>query len=131
VNVATSGSYSLDLNVATDNSGRKMRVRLDGKDITGPISVPNTGGVEWETVMTTVQLSAGKHVLRVEFELGGLKFNWIDINPIGSNNTVATNTGSTAGQQPYGRPGTKSPTGRVWGSQAGNRYPSAGRPYAV
>ncbi len=93
VNVATSGTYSLDLNVATANSGRKMRVLVDGKDVAGSISVPNTGGWnEWETVMTTVQLSAGKHVLRVVFDVGGLNFNWIDISPIGS-----TNTGTTTG----------------------------------
>ena len=103
VNVATSGTYSLDLNVATPNNGRKMRVKLDGKDITGSISVPNTGGwLEWETVMTTVQLSAGNHVLRVEFELGGLNFDWIDISPIGSTSGGTTTGGSTAGQQPYG-----------------------------
>ena len=108
VNVATSGTYSLDLNVATPTSGRKMRVRLDGKDVTGSISVPNTGGWNnWETVMTTVQLSAGKHVLRVEFVLGGLNFNWMDIGPIGSTKSGTTTGGTTtggttSGQQPYG-----------------------------
>ena len=34
--------------------------------------------------MTTVKLKAGKHVLRVIFDRGGLNFNWIDIHPIGS-----------------------------------------------
>jgi hypothetical protein len=98
VKVANSGKYSLDLYVATANSGRKMRVQLDGKDLAGPISIPNTGGNDkWETVMTTIQLSAGEHVLRVVFDRGGLKFNWMDISPIG-----ATTKGSTTGQKPYG-----------------------------
>ena len=85
VKVAAGGMYSLDLNVATPESNRKMHVTLDGKDITGPIRLPNTGGWnEWETVMNTVQLQAGEHVLRVIFDRGGLNFNWIDIYPIGS-----------------------------------------------
>ena len=83
--VAAGGMYSLDLNVATPDNNRKMHVMLDGEDITGPIRLPNTGGWnEWETVMTTVQLKAGEHVLRVIFDRGGLSFNWIDIHPIGS-----------------------------------------------
>jgi hypothetical protein len=58
--------------------------------------------------MTTVQLSAGKHVLRVAFEIGGLNFNSIDIGPIGSTADNSSATGgstienTTAGQQPYG-----------------------------
>ena len=85
VKVAAGGMYSLDLNVATPKSDRKMHVTLDGKDITGPIRLSNTGGWnEWETVMSTVQLKAGEHVLRVIFDRGGLNFNWIDIYPIGS-----------------------------------------------
>ena len=85
VDVAKSGTYSLDLHVATPNSGRKVSVMLDGnEDITGSIDVPNTSGWHnWETVMTTVKLSAGKHVLRVVIDRGGFSLNWIDINPIG------------------------------------------------
>ena len=109
VNVANSGTYSLDLHVSTPNSGCKASVKLDGKDLAGTIAVPNTGGWnEWETVMTTVNLSAGKHVLRVAFVRGGFNLNWIDINPIGTNNggSTASSGGSTAsgsanGQQPY------------------------------
>jgi hypothetical protein len=97
VNVATSGTYSLDLNVATPNSGRLMRVLVDGKDVTGSIEVPNTGGwTKWETVMNTVQLSAGEHVLRVVFEVGGLNFNYMEIESVGSSG------GSGASQKPYG-----------------------------
>ncbi len=84
VKVAAGGMYSLDLNVATPKDNRKMHVMLDGEDLTGPIRLPNTGGWHaWETVMTTVKLEAGKHVLRVMFDRGGLNFNWIDIHPIG------------------------------------------------
>ena len=108
VNVANSGTYSLDLHVSTPNSGCKASVKLDGKDLAGTIDVPNTGSWhEWETVMTTVNLSAGKHVLRVAFDRGGFNFNWIDINPIGTNNGGSTTSGgstpsgSANGQQPY------------------------------
>ena len=43
VDVATTGQYQLDLRVATPNSGRQLRVSLDGADVSGLINVPNTG----------------------------------------------------------------------------------------
>jgi peptidoglycan/xylan/chitin deacetylase (PgdA/CDA1 family) len=80
VDVETTGQYSLDMSVATPNSGRAMHIELDGVDITGTISVLNTGSWNtWGTVSTTVNLTSGEHVLRVVFDVGGFDFNWINI----------------------------------------------------
>ena len=79
VDVSSTGPYQLDLRVATPKSGRQLRVKLDGVDVTGTINVPNTGDWQaWQTVSTTANLTAGQHVLRIEFVLGGLNFSWID-----------------------------------------------------
>ena len=93
VDVAATGSYQLDLRVATPNSGRQMRVALDGVNVTGLITLPNTGGWQnWQTVRSTATLTAGQHVLRVTFVVGGLNFGWLEINETGGTSTVATPT---------------------------------------
>ena len=80
VDVATSGEYQLDFRVATPNSGRQLRVNLDGADVTGLINLPNTGSwVDWQTVSATANLTAGQHVLRIMFVVGGLNFSWFDL----------------------------------------------------
>jgi hypothetical protein len=98
VNVEAGGMYSLDLRVATPNDGRLMHVEIDGIDITGQISIPNTGSwSSWETVMTTVQLTAGEHLLQVVFDYGGVNFDWMDIDPIGDGQAAAMPTASPDG----------------------------------
>ncbi len=73
-------SVLVDFRVTTVNSGRTMHAELDGVNVTGTINVPNTGSwAVWQTVSATANLSAGQHVLRVAFDLGGLNFNRIGI----------------------------------------------------
>lgn len=98
INVETSGMYDLDLQVATPNDGRLMHIEVDGIDITGQIDVPNTGSWnQWQTVMTTVNLDQGEHVMRAVFDLGGLNFDWMDIYPVGFAQTAAAPTITPAG----------------------------------
>ena len=60
---------------------------LTASDVTGPINLPNTGSWSvWQTVSTTANLTAGQHVLRIEFVVGGLNFNWINIDQAGALN---------------------------------------------
>jgi hypothetical protein len=82
VDVKTAGQYSLTFSVATPNSGRKLHVELDGVNVTGAVTLLNTGSYSvWQTVSATANLmSAGKHVLRVAVDLGGFNFNRIVIN---------------------------------------------------
>ncbi len=83
INVEKTGQYSLDVVVATPNSNRSMHAELDGVDITGKIEIPNTGSWNnWQTVMSTVTLSQGQHVLKVVFDQGGFDFNRMDIYSI-------------------------------------------------
>jgi hypothetical protein len=75
VNVAATGTFVFDTRVATSNSGRSFSFSLNGADLTGPIAVPNTGGMQtWATVSSPeVQLSAGRYELRMLFD--GTSFN--------------------------------------------------------
>ena len=79
VDVAATDEYRLDFRVATPKDGRLLRVDLDGVDVSGLIHVPNTGGWQaWQTFSAAANLSAGQHVLRVTFVVGGLNFSRID-----------------------------------------------------
>ena len=84
INVEETGQYSFDVVVATPNSGRSMHAELDGVNITGKIAIPNTGSWhDYQTVMSTVTLKQGQHVLKVIFDSGGFDFNRIEIGLIG------------------------------------------------
>lgn len=66
VNVASTGSYDLDLRVASDGAGKTLTFAIGNTNIASEVVVPNTAGWQtWQTVTTTVQLTAGQHILRV------------------------------------------------------------------
>ncbi len=44
VKVKQSGNYTIEIPVASDKKGGTFHLEFDGKDVTGPISVPDTGG---------------------------------------------------------------------------------------
>jgi hypothetical protein len=85
VTVATGGSYTASLRVATTTAGQTMHLEIDGANVTGTITVPNTGA--WQTFQTInvplrSYLTAGNHVLRVVFDTisatsGGINLNWL------------------------------------------------------
>jgi CSLREA domain-containing protein len=65
--VAKAGTYTVDFRLASNGVGGKFHLEVDGKDVTGQLAVPNTGGWQtWKSVTKTgVSLPAGKHVLRL------------------------------------------------------------------
>jgi carbohydrate binding protein with CBM6 domain len=82
VNVSATGTYALDLRVANPFGGGTVRVDVDGHDVTGPMTVPNTGG--WQTWTTMhkdgLALSAGLHTVRLVFIAAGdsiANVNWL------------------------------------------------------
>ena len=71
VNVATSGNYSVDFRVAVGASaGGKIHLEADGKNVTGTITLSNTGGWDkWtDLVVNNVPLTAGAHTIRLVTE---------------------------------------------------------------
>jgi glycosidase len=69
VNVASTGSYNIATRVATPVSGGSFHIEMDGVNITGTLTVPNTGGWQnWVDVNKVVTLNAGQHVMRFYIE---------------------------------------------------------------
>ncbi|HXW08851.1 MAG TPA: carbohydrate-binding protein [Vicinamibacterales bacterium] len=85
VNVGASGTYDLEIRVASAGTGGTFYIEVDGVDRTGSISVPNTGGWQtWTTIRKTgVSLLAGPQVWRVVMSSNGAStaavgnINWI------------------------------------------------------
>jgi hypothetical protein len=82
VNVVTGGTYALDLRVASSGGGGTVHLTVDGKDVTGAIVLPDTGGWNtWKTVTKTgVSLTAGAHVIKLVVDANGSGGTVADIN---------------------------------------------------
>ena len=61
------GSYSLEVPVASRRSGGTFHIEFDGKDVTGPITIPDTGG--WDKLQTLsftgVTLKKGRQMMKL------------------------------------------------------------------
>ncbi len=86
VDVATAGTYDVEVRVASPGSGGTFHIEVNGANLTGPMSVPNTGGWQiWSTVRKTgVALTAGPQVWRLVMDAKGAStsvgnFNFIRV----------------------------------------------------
>jgi Carbohydrate binding module (family 6) len=87
VNIASQGTYTLHVRVATDVGGGVFHLAVDGQRVTPPISVPQTNGWQtWQTLdVPNVQLPQGAHTLQLVMDSGGYyntvsNFNWFSID---------------------------------------------------
>lgn len=72
VNVTSAGQYTINLRVASHGSGGTFHIEFNGKDKTGAIRVPNTGGWNnYQTVSVPASLEAGVQAMRVVFDTNG------------------------------------------------------------
>jgi hypothetical protein len=72
VTVDTAGTYTLTARVAANGAGGTFHVELGGKDVTGPLTIPNTGGWQtWTSVTAPVTLAAGVQSMRFVADRAG------------------------------------------------------------
>ena len=69
VEIANTRAYTLEVALSAQGTGGSFNVMLDGVDVSGPITVPDTGGWDnWKTMTGPIlNLPAGRHTLRLVF----------------------------------------------------------------
>ena len=82
VDVRETGTYTIEMMVASDKRGGQFRLEFNGVDKTGPIEVPDTGG--WKNLRpfskTGVKLETGRYAMKLVLEKGGEKGSIGDID---------------------------------------------------
>ena len=73
VNVKQPGEYRVEVPAASAGIGGVFHIEMDGKDVTGPITVPDTGS--WQTlqlvVVKRVKLTRGVQTMKVVMDTDG------------------------------------------------------------
>src|SRR5205814_484900 len=55
VNVASAGTYTVRFTVASPVTGGSFHLEMNGVNVTGPLTIPNTGGWQtWQTIGASV-----------------------------------------------------------------------------
>ena len=98
LNVTQAGTYNIGIRVASNGSGGTFHLEIDGVNITGTLTVPNTGGWQtWQTItVNNVNITAGQKTLRLVMDGNGGtgyagNFNYIDFTAV-SNTPTPTRT---------------------------------------
>src|SRR5207247_9257458 len=70
ISVSQTSTYRLEALPSSEFEGSRWHMEIDGVDVTGPVTVPNTGSwrsFQWMGV-GGVSLATGRHVLRLHAE---------------------------------------------------------------
>src|SRR5215203_1037746 len=99
VTVASSGTYTVNLRIATPNPGAQLQIKRSDGAVLSTVSLPNTWGWQsWQTISTTITLSAGTQTIRVQSSSSqGWNINWLEIvggSGAGGNQSPVVNAGS-------------------------------------
>jgi hypothetical protein len=82
VDVKETGTYTIEMMVASDKRGGQFRLEFNGVDRTGPVEIPDTGG--WTKLKpfskSGVKLEAGRFAMKLVLDKGGEKGSIGDID---------------------------------------------------
>ncbi len=78
IDVPAAGTYTVLLNVASQNGGRLNVSEANGTTEFGSVDIPETGGDDaWKLVMTEVSLQKGFQEIALHFEVGAINLSYI------------------------------------------------------
>src|SRR5712692_9003308 len=84
INVQTTALYDIELRVASAFSTSAFHIEIDGQNVTGTVSVPNTGS--WNSFQWVgkkgVSLTAGQHLLKIVADQQYFNLNSISVTAI-------------------------------------------------
>ncbi len=80
VHVPATGVYTFKYRIANSYGNGKIEVQTTNGTVLSSIDVPQTGGWQgWTTISTTIPLSAGDQTLRIFAKAGAWNFNWFEV----------------------------------------------------
>ncbi|MDB6018850.1 MAG: hypothetical protein JWR19_3339 [Pedosphaera sp.] len=92
INPVASGSYTFQARVASAGVGGTFRIEQDGEDLSGPISIPDTGGAHtWQSItISNIILLSGTQTIRLNMLSEGASgsvgnFNYLSATLTSSN----------------------------------------------
>ncbi len=83
----STGSYTVSLRLAAPAAGGQLQIKNSAGTVLATVNVPNTGGWQsWQTVTTTINLSAGTQTLRIvsTSPSTGWNINWWELSQGGT-----------------------------------------------
>ena len=108
VNVTTAGVQTIQARVAATAAGKTFHLELDGANISGTLTVPNTGAWQtWQTVTaTTPSLTTGQKVLRIVMDAGDFNINKVTFSSSTTNPPPSVSLTAPANGATYTAPAT-------------------------
>ena len=83
--VNKTGNYQAAFYIASVFDDSKMHLEIDGKDQTGIIVIPNTGGGQtWKEVKKILKLDAGQHILKLVIDNRGVHVDKMVFETVGN-----------------------------------------------
>jgi chitinase len=81
VNVTATANYNLSVRVATTMTGRTFHIEMDGVNVTGSMTVPNTGAWQaWTTItVSNIPLTQGQKIMKIVFDSGDFNVNYVSL----------------------------------------------------
>jgi uncharacterized delta-60 repeat protein len=104
----TAGTYDLHARVANYGSGGAFHVEIDGVNVIGTLTIPDTGGFQnyTDVVKTAIPISAGDHVLRVVVDAQSPHGFGGNFDSFKLTQSASTGTSQPFGGTPAAVPGT-------------------------
>jgi chitinase len=108
VNVTTAGTQTIQVRVAATAAGKTFHLELDGTNISGTLTVPNTGAWQtWQTVTaTTPSLTTGQKILRIVMDAGDFNINKVIFSSSATNPPPSVSLTAPANGTTYTAPAT-------------------------
>ena len=109
VNVTTAGTYTVAFRVASPYgiTDALHIANSSGTNLTGAVTVPNTGGYEtWTTVTASITLPAGAQTLTVDQDSNGWNFHYMTFTLNSGGGSGGSGGGQPFGGTPAAVPGT-------------------------
>lgn len=97
VNASAAGVYDISARVASSGGGGTFHIEVAGVNVTGALTIPNTGN--WQSYQTVtksgVSIAAGPQLVKVVMDANGAT-GWV-----GNLNSITIGTAPISGQTPY------------------------------